>query len=293
MRRLTGALAAAAALLAGAPATAQTRPDSDQPWREFQWLYGSAEGAATSRQAFNALRAFAVIQAERWRMGEPVVQRVLAPGATLDRPAFESCGDKKPAVVFDIDETLLLNTGAEYWAAAKQQSYEQSRAFDKDAWAKWEKDGAKLVDPVPGAVEAVDTLRKADIAVIFNSNRSASSMQETAEALAHAGLGVAEPGKTLFLDSAGDGKKDGRRATIAETWCVVAMAGDQLGDFSDLFNVKENGRLPVVKRRQAMGSPMLARMWGQGWFLLPNPVYGKGAEGDFNEIFPKNRWKPH
>lgn len=127
MRRLTGALAAAAALLAAAPATAQTRPDSDQPWREFQWLYGSAEGAATSRQAFNALRAFAVIQAERWRMGEPVVQRVLAPGATLDRPAFESCGDKKPAVVFDIDETLLLNTGAEYWAAAKQQSYEQSR----------------------------------------------------------------------------------------------------------------------------------------------------------------------
>ena len=29
---------------------------------------------------------------------------------------------------------------------------------------------------------------------------------------------------------------DGRRATIAAKYCVVAMGGDQLGDFSDLFN---------------------------------------------------------
>jgi hypothetical protein len=45
-------------------------------------------------------------------------------------------------------------------------------------------------------------------------------------------------GDTLFLmgDDASGSRKDGAAQAIAAKYCVLAMGGDQLGDFSDLFN---------------------------------------------------------
>ncbi len=104
-------------------------------------------------------------------------------------------------------------------------------------------------------------------------------------------LGPARHGETLFLagDDAMGGNKDGRRATIAARWCVVAMAGDQLGDFSDLFDAVR----PATSRRAAVAVSPLAANWGAGWFMLPNPVYGKALKGTLDEVFPPDsRWAP-
>ena len=64
------------------------------------------------------------------------------------------------------------------------------------------------------------------------------------------------------------------------------MVGDQLGDFTDLFNAPE---LTVAQRRAATNSPMLRMLWGHGWFMLPNPVYGTALKGDIDDVFPANR----
>ena len=66
------------------------------------------------------------------------------------------------------------------------------------------------------------------------------------------------------------------------------MAGDQLGDFSDLFNVRT---LRVPDRRRAASSGRFAALWGSGWFMLANPVYGPGLRGTFDDVFPASlRW---
>ncbi len=79
-----------------------------------------------------------------------------------------------------------------------------------------------------------------------------------------------------------------RHAAIAARYCVVAMAGDQLGDFSDLFNVRT---LSVPDRRRAAASGRFASLWGNGWFMLANPVYGPSIRGNFDEVFPADkRW---
>ena len=109
-------------------------------------------------------------------------------------------------------------------------------------------------------------------------------------ALAISGLGAARHGETLFLqgDIAPGSGKDPRRATVAARWCVLAMAGDQLGDFSDKFNDKS---LTVQTRRALAQAPGIAARWGAGWFLLPNPLYGPGVAGTFDDIFPPGtRW---
>src|SRR3546814_7314511 len=91
---------------------------------------------------------------------------------------------------------------------------------------------------MPGTVAMVSALRAAGITVIANTNRSAANAAGTEATLRAAGLGEFKHGETLFLagDDADGSSKDGRRATIAARWCVIAMAGDQLGDFSQQFN---------------------------------------------------------
>jgi len=261
--------AAAPSPVAAAPAT---------PPAGMQYLYGSGEGAAISQQAFAGLVDYVRAQVR----SRPAQSVVLAHGSDLANRQFVPCGDKPFAAVFDVDETLLLNLGFEYHDAR------HSGPYDPSAWERFERTGAASVAAVPGAVAMVDALRGMGVNVIFNTNRAAANAQPTAEALRLAGLGTAVHGETLFLkgdDASGSGK-DGRRETIAARYCVIAMGGDQLGDFSDLFMAERS-----VPARRALAGETAAPMWGRGWFLLPNPVYGAALRGDFDDVFPVDkRW---
>ena len=50
---------------------------------------------------------------------------------------------------------------------------------------------------MPGAVDALATIRRAGITVIFNTNRLAPNAAQTAAAIEGAGLGPARHGETL------------------------------------------------------------------------------------------------
>jgi len=268
-----------ALLAACAPSPQPIAPPPANPPAGMQYLYGSGEAAALSMQAFAMLASHATAAAK----ARPAQSVVLASGASLDQPRFVPCGDKPLAAVFDADETVLLNIGYEYHDARSGKGY------DEAAWDAWERTGAGAISAVPGAVDALAQLRAAGITVVFNTNRSAANAAATAQAIRAAGLGEAVHGQTLFLkgdDTLGSGK-DGRRAVIAGRYCVIAMGGDQLGDFSDLFNAGQS----VQTRRAATQAPAMAALWGKGWFMLPNPVYGSGLKGGFDDVFPMDkRW---
>nr|WP_317892497.1 HAD family acid phosphatase [uncultured Sphingomonas sp.] len=247
----------------------------------MQYLYGSGEAAALSSQAYRALAQHVRASADYRQAGIEVASVVLAPGSSLASPHFVECGAKPLAIVLDIDETVLLNLGYEADEAARGLSYDDAR------WRRWEATGAGKVDPVPGAVEAISAARRAGVAVVYISNRTAANAPATARALEGAGLGKAVPGETLLLKEEGAGSgKDARRAQVAETHCVVALVGDQLGDFSDLFSAP--GMTPAARRAAADGV-QIEPLWGAGWFMLPNPVYGTGLKGGIADVFPANR----
>jgi predicted secreted acid phosphatase len=260
------------------PAYPPEPPPADPKLAGMQYLYGSAEAAAISRQAWSALIGYV------GREMDTKARRsvVLAEGATLDAPKFVPCAGKPAAAVFDVDETVLLNQGFE----DDDLTGPAHRDFD-DRWANWEKTGTHAVSPTPGAQEALAALRALGVAVIFNTNRNAFNAEPTEEAINDAALGPAKHGETLFLagDDAEGSLKDGRRALIARRYCVIAMGGDQLGDFSDLFN-----DAPSVPARRAEASlPDIASLWGNGWFVLPNPVYGTALQGGPGDIFPADK----
>lgn len=289
MRSVTlAALLLAASAATAAPPPVATAPAPLRPVESvapkvpdsMQWLYGSGEAAAASIQAYHALRDYALAAARR----RPVHSVVLAEGATLASPRFVPCGAKRLAVVLDVDETALLNLGYEYDQAAN------NRAYDAGRWDRWERTGADKVVPVPGAVTALRAVRNAGIAVVFNTNRNTANASFAEAALNGAGLGPVRHLDTLFLqgDVAPGSGKDPRRAAIARRYCVVAMVGDQFGDFTDLLNARE---LSVGDRRRVAASGPFAMLWGNGWFLLPNPVYGPSIRGSFDDVFPPDsRW---
>jgi predicted secreted acid phosphatase len=280
-KRLNWAPAFAGALLVvGTSASAQPAAPSVPPG--MQWLYGSGEGAATGIQAYRAFRDY-VLAAARHRPRNSVV---LADGATLAAPRFVPCGRGPLAVVLDADETVLQNLGFEY-----DDATHPGRPYDQQRWNNWERTGANAVLPIPGAAAALAAVRRAGVTVIFNSNRLAANAEGSEAALNGAGLGPARHGATLWLqnDVAPGSAKDPRRAAISARYCVIAMAGDQLGDFSDLFNVRT---LSVPERRRLATAGAVANLWGNGWFILSNPVYGTGLRGGVDEVFPADRRWP-
>lgn len=279
-------LALAAAALGGCSAAMARTPPA--PTAGEQWLFGSAEAQIASRQVWREIAAFGTAVA-RYR---PVFSAYLEPGSKPGDIRFQPCGDKPLAAVFDADETLIWNLGV-----TRYQS-ERGKSFDPDLWARWEATGAGKAVALPGSIRALDALRTAGITVIVNTNRSSAHAQGTEATLAAAGLGDFEHGKTLFLhgDFPGEIGKDERRAHIAQTYCIVLLAGDQLGDIADIFNEASafHDHAPTVAERRALAArPVFDMIWGNGWFILPNPIYGPSVTGGFDDIYPaETGWAP-
>lgn len=264
------------------------KPNQASPPTGQQWLYGSAEGAIASAQVYKAMTDYVLkqVNADPAATRMPYRQMILADGSTPDAPRFDNCGQKPFAAVFDADETLIWNVGAMRFMA------EQGKEFDPAIWTEWEKSGAGKALAMPGAVEGLKVLRDAGVTVIANTNRSAANAKGTEDTLRAAGLGEFKHGETLFLmgDDATGSSKDGRRRAIAAKYCVIALAGDQLGDFANAFNAKG---ITVADRKRLATNPAITSLWGNGWFLFSNPVYGPSIRGGYDEIFtPETKWEP-
>ena len=276
------ALAGCATAQAPAPrpapsSTIEIRENPPAPPAGMQWLYGSGEGGASSIQAYHAFRDY-VIATARARPRDSIV---LAADATLEEPRMIPCADRPLAAILDVDETAIQNLGYEFDEAIARAGFDQAR------WNRWEQTGAHAVLPMPGAVTALQSIRNEGVTIIFNSNRMAANAAQTQAAIEGAGLGPAVHGETLYLqgDIGAGSAKDPRRAAISGLYCVIAMAGDQLGDFSELFNADGVG----VRPRRAAAAGAYAWMWGNGWFMLSNPVYGPSLRGTYDEVFPRER----
>ena len=260
------------------------KPTPTSPPTGQQWLYGSAEGAIASAQVYRTMADYVRMAAIS---AAPRRQVVLAEGSTPAAPKFDDCGEKPLAAVFDADETLIWNLGAMRYFA------EQGKDFDPAVWDQWEKTGAGKAVAMPGVIDALAIMRGAGVTIIVNTNRSAANPKGSEDTLRAAGLGDFKHGETLFLmgDTPDGASKDGRRALIASRWCVIAMGGDQLGDFAQAFNARG---LSVADRKAMATSGPVAGLWGHGWFLLSNPVYGPSIRGGFADIFPSDKqWEPN
>ena len=169
-----------------------------------------------------------------------------------------SFGRLPPAVILDLDETVLDNSRFQGRMIREQKSY------DSDEWKVWV--DARAAAEIPGAVGFIDYARSKKVSVFFVTNRTDTQEQATIENLARMTV-TATPDTILSSGENGwTSDKTVRRAFLAKQHRILALVGDDLNDFVSLADQTPAQRIETVRKNTSR--------WGAQWFILPNPIYG-------------------
>lgn len=184
-----------------------------------------------------------------------------------------SLGGLAPAVILDIDETVLDNSP--YQAALIRDE----AAFSDESWAEWVKKASARA--LPGALEFTQFAAAHGITVFYISNRSDELKAATLANLRKLGFPVAGADAFLGLGrvvedcKAKGSSKACRRKLVGRNYRVLMQFGDQIGDFIDIPTHSVSARRTVM-------APYLDWV-GERWFVLPNPTYGSWLPALFQD----------
>lgn len=164
-----------------------------------------------------------------------------------------------PAVILDLDETVLDNSPFEMGLIASNMTYTEG------AWAEWANKGN--ADALPGAIEFARLCMERGVEVFYLSNRSIDYLRPTLSNLETLGFPNADPDHVM-LKEGDDSDKSERRDIVGTNYNVVLMCGDNLRDFREDFRTREDdfGKGLVVE----MGDELREK-----FVLFPNPMYGE------------------
>ncbi len=162
-----------------------------------------------------------------------------------------------PAVILDLDETVLDNS------AAQVRLIQTGKSFTEEGFAEWVKEAR--AGAIPGAVQFLHAAHLKGVALYYISNRvcnPADADDPTVVVLKK--LRVPFRADRLLCKTAGSNKTD-RRKIVAERYRILLLIGDDFNDFT---------AVPDVVEERAKLQQFYESMWGTKWFALPNPVYG-------------------
>lgn len=177
-----------------------------------------------------------------------------------------------PAVVLDIDETVLDNSPFQARVAADRTTYSHP-IFD--CWVE-----RKSAEAMPGAKRFLDHVVAHGAEVIYITNRTGAQEKATVENLRYAGLPTPKGGDSVFSKGERPGwisDKRSRRTEIGRSYRILLLIGDDLADFV------AGTRTPPHERRRLAETH--AGYWGTKWILLPNPIYGSWEQSLYDFDF--------
>lgn len=162
-----------------------------------------------------------------------------------------------PAVVVDVDETVLDNSPYQAMLAR------EGRTYSADTWTAWcNKANARAL---PGAVDFLKYAASKGCTVFYITNRLPAEKDGTVRNLVKEGFPFADAEHVMVMEGTSD--KTVRRAAVSAKHAVVLFIGDQLTDIDQSFKDRKEGEgKPFVDR----SNEMLSR----SFVLLPNPMYG-------------------
>lgn len=202
------------------------------------WYQHSAEMAALYYQGFNL--------ATRQLDDAVAAQK---PGSSL-------------AVVVDIDETMLDNSPFETSLITS--------ADDLKGWYAWT--ARASAKALPGALEFARHAESRQVEIFYITNRDDKEREVTLKNLATQGFPFATDDHLLTRADlsyamGNTSSKTARRAKVAENHEIILLIGDNLNDFSEIFEDRKvnDGKEAVEKNRE---------LFGRKFIILPNPMYG-------------------
>lgn len=254
-------------------ASAMPAPDAvpaDDNLNAVLWLQRSVEYRAISETVFRAAteRLDAALADPSWDALVPA-----------ERSAAGNAAALPPAVILDIDETVLDNS------AYQARLVVDGTEFADPAWDAWVEERRAVA--VPGAVAFTRAAAAKGVTVFYISNRSAALTEATLANLRSEGLPVQHEDVFLGLgmqvpgcEQAGSGKTC-RRQAVGRSHRVLMQFGDQLGDF-----VQVTANTP---QQHAARHGEYREWFGDRWWMLPNPTYGAWESASFGNDWTQSR----
>lgn len=168
---------------------------------------------------------------------------------------------KPLAIVTDIDETVLDNSPYELHRAFMDSGYTDS------SWMEWT--GKSECDTVPGGFSFMKYASSKGVKIFYITNRLEAEREATLKDLKRWGFPDAV-NENLFLKQKTSGKQS-RRDIVAQNYEIVLLFGDNLSDFSPVFDKKSF----EVRDQQTKSN---AALFGDIFIVLPNAMYGDWEE---------------
>jgi 5'-nucleotidase (lipoprotein e(P4) family) len=171
----------------------------------------------------------------------------------------------KLAIITDLDETILDNSYNE------AQQIKDGTTYSAQSWKTWTDKSAATA--VPGAVEFLQAASAKGITIFYVSNRSAEEEASTLINLQKLTLPDAKTENMLFLS--GTSSKEERRQTVMKDYKVIMLLGDNLNDFTNVFEKKPSDiRFAETDK--------VKEEWGKKFIVLPNATYGEWESAIYN-----------
>lgn len=164
---------------------------------------------------------------------------------------------KKPAVVLDLDETVLDNSALLVRDVNNCHDY-----TSWDTWSDWEIKGHPRL--IPGAKDFVDFVTQQGVKIFYVSDRYNENKAYTLKTLNELHLPQVGSDNVLLYT----GAKKERRDAIRKNYDIIMLLGDSLPDFNAMFKNKK----PANEQRGLVGEE--ANHFGNDWIVLPNASYG-------------------
>lgn len=259
-------LALSAALVGGIALAGAAQADSAKPMagandnlNATYWMQKSVEYKASTMAAY-ALAKLRLDQA----LADKSWTAVSEPG--------NGYKDLPPAVILDVDETVLDNSDYQAWMVAT------GNHFSGKTWDAYVKTETSRV--IPGSLDFITYAASKGVTVYYVSNRTGNLEEATRKNLKALGYPIEEAYDTVLLKKEKEewksSKKGVRRAHVAKDHRVLLLIGDNLGDFVDGY-----------KGDRAKEYSSNKSHWGKDWIMLPNPTYGSWEAASFGFDYKK------
>jgi len=174
----------------------------------------------------------------------------------LDEKVSAYTGDKKLAIVVDIDETVLDNSPHAARSILENTDYPMY-------WDEWCNKAEALA--IPGSVAFLNYAASQGVETFYISNRKAHLTDVSLKNLQLRGFPFADEEHIMLRTDSRD--KEIRRNQVRENYDILLYFGDNLGDFLTAFDDQD------TKSRNDLVD-QLSTDFGDQFIVLPNPSYG-------------------